>query len=84
MNYITVLGLIAAFCTTVSYLPQAIKTIKTKQTKDLSLGMYLILTIGVLLWLVYGFLVKDIPIIFANAITLLFTGIILILKIKYR
>ena len=84
MNYITVLGLIAAFFTTVSYLPQAIKTIKTKQTKDLSLGMYLILTIGVLLWLVYGFLVKDIPIIFANAITLLFTGIILILKIKYR
>ena len=84
MEINTILGLIAAICTTIAFLPQAIKTIKTKQTKDLSLGMYLVLTTGVLLWIIYGILIGDLPIILANSITFIFTATILILIIKYK
>ena len=84
MDPVTVIGLIAAACTTFSYDPQAFKTIKTKDTKSLSLIMYVIMTVGIVLWLYYGVLKNDLPIIIANTITLLFAGIILILKIKYK
>ena len=84
MDWITILGLTAATCTTASFVPQAIKTIRTKQTKDLSLGMYSLITIGVLLWLIYGIIIGDLPIIVANAITISFASIILYLKIKYK
>ena len=84
MDPVTVIGLIAAACTTFSYVPQAVKTIKTKDTKSLSLIMYVIMTVGIVLWLFYGVLKNDLPIIIANTITLLFAGIILILKIKYK
>lgn len=84
MNIITVIGLVAAFCTTIAYLPQAIKVIKTKQTKDLSLLMYSVLTLGVTLWLIYGYFVKDLPIIAANTISLILTSTILVLKIRYK
>lgn len=84
MDWITIIGLLAATGTTTSFLPQTIRTIKTKHTRDLSLGMYAILTTGVFLWLVYGILIKNMPIIIANAISFVFTTIILILKIKYR
>lgn len=80
----TILGLLAATCTTIAFLPQAIRTIKTRQTKDLSLGMYSILTTGVFLWLFYGILVGDLPLILANAITFIFAFIILIFKLKYK
>ena len=84
MEPVTVIGLIAAAFTTFAYVPQAVKTIKTKNTKSLSLIMYVIMTVGIVLWLFYGILKNDLPIIIANTITLLFAGIILILKIKYK
>ena len=84
MNWITVLGLIAASCTTISFLPQAVKAIKTKHTKDLSLGMYIVLTSGILLWLIYGIFIGDLPIILSNCVTFIFTASILYLKIKYK
>jgi MtN3 and saliva related transmembrane protein len=84
MDYITVLGLVAASFTTFAFLPQAVKTIRTKHTKDLSLGMYSVLTFGIFLWLVYGIFISDLPIIFANGITLMFCIIILSLIIKYK
>ena len=84
MDPVTAIGLIVAACTTFAYVPQAVKTIKTKDTKSLSLIMYVIMTIGIVLWLFYGVLKNDLPIIIANTITLLFAGIILILKIKYK
>lgn len=84
MSTITILGLIAAFCTTTSFIPQAIKTIRTKNTKDISLAMYLIFSVGVSLWLVYGLLINDLPVIIANAITLVFALIILIYKLIYK
>lgn len=84
MDLLTVLGLVAACCTTISFFPQAIKAIRTKHTNDLSLGMYTLLTTGIILWLIYGILKNDFPIILANGITLIFAGTILILKIKYK
>lgn len=84
INYITIIGLGAAFCTTISFLPQAVKTIQTKDTSGISLLMYSFFTFGTLLWLTYGVLSKDAPVAIANAITLIFACIILIYKIRYK
>ena len=84
MEIITLIGFVAATCTTISFLPQVIKIIKTKHTKDLSLGMYSVLAIGILLWFLYGVMNKDFPIIFANAISFIFVAIILIQIIKNK
>jgi MtN3 and saliva related transmembrane protein len=75
------IGYLAATLTTVSFLPQAILTIKTKETESLSLSMYSIFTLGVLFWLIYGIYRSDHAIIFANAITLLLAASILSFKI---
>jgi len=80
---IEVIGLIAAFCTTISFLPQVIHAFKTKSTKDISLPMYLTLTFGVLMWLIYGLFLQSLPIILANAVTFIFASAILVLKIKH-
>ena len=84
MDIITVIGLAAATCTTISFLPQSIQVIKTKRTKDLSLAMYLTFTVGIFLWLVYGIMIADLPVIIANTITLLFATTILVMKLKYK
>jgi len=84
MEIITIVGLAAAACTTISFIPQIIKTIKTKNTKDLSLGMYLVLLLGVLLWLTYGILNKSFPIIVSNLAASLLVLTILALKLKYK
>ena len=83
INAITILGLIAGFLTTINALPQVIKTWKTKKTKDISLLMYVTLTLGIILWLIYGLLVQDLPLILANSITLILVFIVLIFKLKY-
>ena len=77
-----VLGYAAAACTTFSFLPQAIKVIKTGDTHSLSLGMYLVFALGVMLWLVYAIGIHDGPLMAANGVTLLFVLTILALKIK--
>jgi len=79
-----ILGLVAACLTTVAFIPQVHKTWKTKSAKDLSLGMYLIFTSGVILWLIYGILKDDIPIIAANVVTLSLTLVLLYFKIFYK
>ena len=81
INYI---GFFAAFCTTVAFVPQAIKVYKSKSTKDISLYMFLIFTIGVLSWLIYGIIIFNIPVILANAVTLILSLIILIYKLRYK
>lgn len=83
INYVTLIGLTAAALTTISFLPQVIKSWKTKSTKDVALGMYLTLTTGIFLWLVYGLLIGNIPIILANGVTFILALSILILKVKY-
>ena len=84
INFIKYIGFFAAFCTTIAFLPQAIKVYRTKSTKDISLLMFIIFTIGVASWLAYGFYLTDLPLITANAITLLLSLFILFYKIKYN
>ena len=75
------IGYLAATLTTASFLPQAILTIKTKDTESLSLSMHGLFTLGVFCWLVYGIYISDKAIIFANAITLVLAASILSFKI---
>jgi MtN3 and saliva related transmembrane protein len=79
---ITVLGLVAAFCTSISFLPQAVKTYKTKKTKDISLPMYSLLVFGIVLWFIYGIYINALPVILANGVSFVFTSFILMLKLK--
>ncbi|MBN2279303.1 MAG: SemiSWEET transporter [Candidatus Marinimicrobia bacterium] len=81
---IKIIGYIAAILTTSAFIPQALKTIKTRQTKDLSLTMYIAFSSGLFLWFLYGIFLKDLPIILANGITLIFCLIILVLKIRHK
>jgi MtN3 and saliva related transmembrane protein len=77
------IGYIAAILTTLSFFPQAIRTIKTKDTSGLSLLMYGLFTIGILFWLIYGIQLGELPIILANAVTLVLSSIILGMKLRY-
>lgn len=83
MDIKTALGLIAGAMTTASFLPQVIKTLRSKDTKSLSLVMYLVLVLGVGLWIVYGILEKKAPVIIANSLTLALSSIVLLCKIRY-
>ena len=78
------IGFLAAFCTTFAFIPQAVKVWKTKSTKDISLYMFIIFTVGVFSWLIYGIAISDMPIILANSVTLVLSLFILIYKIKYK
>lgn len=84
MQSITILGLAAGTLTTIAALPQIIKTIKLKETKDISLLMYLLLCSGITLWFIYGIFIQDTPIILANSIALVLNLIVLIFKLKYK
>jgi MtN3 and saliva related transmembrane protein len=84
MNYTNIIGYMAAFCTTISFLPQAIKTIRTKDTSGISLLMYAIFTLGTSLWLTYGILGSQWPVAIANAITFILALTILFYKLKYK
>ena len=82
MELFSLVGNLAARLTTISFLPQAIKTIKSRDTQQLSLPMYLMFVAGVALWIVYGLHVKSTPIIVGNVITFMLAGSILMVKIK--
>jgi len=81
---IKLIGFVAAICTTVAFAPQLIKAWKTRSTKDISLAMFLVFFTGVALWLLYGVLIGDAPVAIANAVTLILSGAILALKLKYK
>ena len=78
------LRLIAAVCTTVSFIPQLMQTWRTKKAGDVAWGMLITFTLGTILWLIYGILIRSMPVAVANAATLLLTLTILLLKIHYR
>ncbi|MFT4120045.1 SemiSWEET transporter [Bradyrhizobium sp.] len=80
---IKLIGFAAATCTTIAYAPQFIKVWKTRSAGDISLGMFLVMMLGLALWLVYGVLCGDAPLVAANAITMLLAGGILVMKLKY-
>lgn len=75
------LGLVAAFLTTASFVPQAILVLRTRNTDGLSLYMYILFTMGVSFWLVYGVLIGSLPIIIANIITVVLASMILTVKL---
>ena len=81
---IEILGYLAAFLTTAAFFPQTYQTIKTRDTKAISLAMYVLFTLGIALWLAYGLLIESWPLIFANAITFVMALTILIMKLKDR
>ena len=84
MNLVEVLGLSAGACTTLAFLPQVIKTWKSRSAKDLSLGMFSVFCFGVLLWLIYGIFQHDVPVIAANLITLMLASTLLVFKLRFK
>lgn len=78
------IGIIAAVLTTFAFLPQVIRVVKTKDTESIALGMYIMQVIGIALWLAHGIHIGDLPLILANSISFLLSGIILLYKLKYK
>lgn len=83
MDIVTIMGYVAGVCTTSAFLPQVLKIQKTKQTKDISLIMYSVLTTGIVLWCTYALINQDWPLAIANAVTLVLASWILFLKIRH-
>jgi len=79
----TLIGLAGGTCTTLSLVPQAVKAWRTRSTKDVSIGMFLLIVIGVVLWLIYGALLGDLPLILANIVSLGLAATVLALKLRY-
>ena len=84
MTLIDILGFVAATLTTTAFLPQLIKTWKSKSAGDVSLEMLITFCTGVFLWLLYGVYIQSWPVIAANFMTLIFNLLILSLKIRYE
>ena len=77
------IGIIAGMITTIAFLPQAIKIWRSKSTKDVSLAMFVCFCTGVVLWVIYGFMLGALPVILANVVTLCIAATILVFKIRY-
>ncbi|HEY8937509.1 MAG TPA: SemiSWEET transporter [Cyclobacteriaceae bacterium] len=84
MINVQILGLFAGACTTIAFLPQVIKTWKSRSAKDLSLGMFSFFCFGVLLWLIYGIMKMDVPVIAANLVTLMLASTLLFFKLRFK
>lgn len=79
----TAIGLVAGTLTSVAAVPQVIKTLKTRHAHDISIWQPLLLAFGVALWMIYGILINDLPLILANIIPLACNGILTFLKLRY-
>lgn len=77
------IGYVAATLTTVSFVPQVIKVARERQTQGISLGMYVLFTVGVALWFVYGLILGSLPVAGANAVVLLLAGSVLVMKLRW-
>jgi len=80
---VEILGFAAAFCTTVAFVPQLVRVIRLRSARDISLPTFLMFSLGVLLWLLYGLYTGSRPVIASNAVTLVLSVSILILKLRY-
>ena len=83
MDLNNLIGIIAGIITTSALVPQTVKIYKTKSAKDISLTMFIFLSIGIALWLFYGILIQAIPVITANSVSLLLNILIIIMKLRY-
>jgi MtN3 and saliva related transmembrane protein len=84
MDFVAISGMIGGFLTTISFLPQVVKVWKTRSTKDISLVMFILFTLGVVFWLFYGIFMNALPIILANGVTLILACIIITFKLLYK
>ncbi|MBW4489137.1 MAG: SemiSWEET transporter [Trichocoleus desertorum ATA4-8-CV12] len=84
MDAVTLLGFVAAALTTTAFVPQLLKTWRSKSAKDVSLWMLITFSVGVFLWLIYGVYIQSLPVIIANSVTFILSSINLILKIRYE
>jgi MtN3 and saliva related transmembrane protein len=82
LSPIDLLGAVAGLLTTISFVPQVIKTLRTRQTRDISLAMWLAFCSGVTLWTIYGILIEAWPIVITNIPTLALAGTILVVKLR--
>ncbi len=82
MNTATIIGLSAAFLSSISMIPQVIKVYRTKKTENLSLGAFSVLAVGLFLWFIYGIMIKAMPVIVGNVLGLSLVCYIVIMKIK--
>lgn len=80
--HVEIIGYIGAFMTTAAFFPQTWQIIRTRDTRSISLAMYVLFTLGIGFWLVYGVMIASIPVVAANAITLVLSSIILYMKLK--
>jgi MtN3 and saliva related transmembrane protein len=80
----TTLGLIAGTLTSIASVPQLVKTLKTRHARDISIWQPVLLSIGVALWMVYGKLINDVPLMLANIVPLICNIMLTILKLRYR
>lgn len=83
MDYVNIIGFMAAIGTTTAFVPQVVQSLKTKSTRDINLGMYIVFSTGVFLWLLYGFLINSYPVILANLVTFILALVVLVAKIRY-
>lgn len=84
IDFYEVIGLVAAFITAASFLPQVFKTYKTKDTSGLSLTMYIAFFIGIVLWLIYGIHLNSLAMILANSVTAVLSFYLVMMKLKYK
>ena len=82
MNFVDTLGIIAGFVSTVAFLPQVMKVCRTQSTKGISLGMYILYSLGLILWGIYAYLIQSWPLLLTEIITGLMTFYILVMKVK--
>jgi MtN3 and saliva related transmembrane protein len=80
---VEVLGFVAAFCTTAAFVPQLVRVLRLRSARDISLPTFLMFSMGVFLWLLYGIYTGSRPVIASNAVTLVLSVSILVLKLKY-
>jgi len=83
MDHITLIGICAGTLTTLAFLPQALRAWKTRSTADVSLVMFLAMCAGIVLWLIYGLLLSDLPLIIANGVTLGLALAVLAAKLRF-
>lgn len=81
--FIDTIGLVAGALTTIAFVPQFWKTWRSRSARDISLGMFVLFTLGVALWLVYGLLTGALPVIAANTVTLVLALAILVMKLRF-
>lgn len=83
INFSNIIGIVAGIITTSALIPQAIKIYKNKSARDISLTMFVFLAIGISLWLIYGLLIKELPVVSANFVSLILIFSIIFMKLKY-